>query len=518
MPKVKGRNAFFFFMLEWRKRAEAQGRKFPNGLKDVQADPECNEEWQSLTKQEKGQYEAMAKQDKVAGQIQNKDKKTTVGESISDLEQKAKETKQAIKDMHENIKFSIDTAINLNILPKSKFCFMHINSFFSIIVDNELEYFPAEYAIGIFSLENGIEDVHHIIVSANIPLGCRRQALETSQNSHNIPVEYQGGETDFAVMYAKLITFLEPRKVVNKYPPLYTTRICFKVVQSVLGKLCDAAQQDRDDFKVYELEALFIHLANEAYKKRTDVEIKFIPVYAERMFTRYNYIHEKGFECSFHKFVDGGSEHCSKSILQQWAWILCEEFCKSLEVKMCPGIHYPDKSNVATLTHSISNLKVDDSCESKPENTLLSMTGVSEYHRLKVSSRSYQDELRRRIESKPVQVIDYSKLDEFVAESVDKSVDKLVDKSVDKLVDKPADKPVDKPTNAWKKVVPSYLSEQSLRPPNIENSYVIGASIMDDCMSIDDESFPPIGGRGVPHKSIQTVKRKPPLGKGQGHA
>lgn len=56
----------------------------------------------------------MAKQDKVSGQIQNKDKKTTFGESISDLERKAKETKQAIKDMHENIKFSIDTAINLN--------------------------------------------------------------------------------------------------------------------------------------------------------------------------------------------------------------------------------------------------------------------------------------------------------------------------------------------------------------------------------------------------------------------
>lgn len=30
------------------------------------------------------------------------------------LEKKAKEDQQAIKDMHENIKFNIDTAINLN--------------------------------------------------------------------------------------------------------------------------------------------------------------------------------------------------------------------------------------------------------------------------------------------------------------------------------------------------------------------------------------------------------------------
>lgn len=46
MPKAKGKNAFFFFMLDWKKRAEAQGREFPNGLKDVQQDPDCNEEWQ----------------------------------------------------------------------------------------------------------------------------------------------------------------------------------------------------------------------------------------------------------------------------------------------------------------------------------------------------------------------------------------------------------------------------------------------------------------------------------------
>lgn len=129
------------------------------------------------------------------------------------------------------------------VLPKLKFCFIHVNHFFSTIVENNIEYFPAEYALGIFSFENGIEDVHHIIVSAQIPLGFKREALETSQNSHQIPVEYQGGETDFAVMYAKLISFLEPRKLVNTYPPLYATKGCIKVVKSVLTKLSDAARK-----------------------------------------------------------------------------------------------------------------------------------------------------------------------------------------------------------------------------------------------------------------------------------
>jgi len=129
---------------------------------------------------------------------------------------------------------------------------MHVNYFFAMIVNNNLEYFPAEYALGIFSLENGIEDVHHIIVSANIPLGYKREALETSQTSHNIPIEYQGGETDFAIMYMKLINFLEPRKVVNKYPPIYTTKDCKIMVQSVIAKLSDAARKYTfDHFNIF---------------------------------------------------------------------------------------------------------------------------------------------------------------------------------------------------------------------------------------------------------------------------
>lgn len=128
-------------------------------------------------------------------------------------------------------------------MPQLKFCFVHVNWFFTIIVDNTTQYFPAEYAFGVFSLEKGIEDVHHTIVSAKIPLGYRREALEISQNSHNIPVEYAGGETNFAIMYKKLVNFLESRKLVDQYPYLYTTKNFTKAVQSLIGKLSDAARK-----------------------------------------------------------------------------------------------------------------------------------------------------------------------------------------------------------------------------------------------------------------------------------
>jgi len=45
---------------------------------------------------------------------------------------------------------------------------------------------------------------------------------------------------------------------------------------------------------------------------------------------------------------------------------------------------------------------------------------------LKVSSRTYEEEMRRRNESKPVQVIDYSKLQESTSKPIDESVNKSV--------------------------------------------------------------------------------------------
>lgn len=35
-------------MADWKKRAETEGRTFPNGFRDVQADPDCNAEWQVM--------------------------------------------------------------------------------------------------------------------------------------------------------------------------------------------------------------------------------------------------------------------------------------------------------------------------------------------------------------------------------------------------------------------------------------------------------------------------------------
>lgn len=39
------KNAYYFFMLDWKRQEENKGCCFPNGLRDVQSDWRCNNMW-----------------------------------------------------------------------------------------------------------------------------------------------------------------------------------------------------------------------------------------------------------------------------------------------------------------------------------------------------------------------------------------------------------------------------------------------------------------------------------------
>lgn len=79
--------------------------------------------------------------------------------------------------------------------------------------------------------------------------------------------------------------------------------------------------------------------------------------------------------------MDGGSEYCSRSILHQWGWKMCEEFCEPLEVDMKPGVHYPEETdcNYKLMMQSLANLNIRRKIPQVSEqySSVVSMTGVS---------------------------------------------------------------------------------------------------------------------------------------------
>ena len=51
-----------------------------------------------------------------------------------------------------------------------------------------------------------------------IPLGWKRDAIETNQQTHQIPIELEDGQSDFSYMFNELTKFLESNKTGNKFP------------------------------------------------------------------------------------------------------------------------------------------------------------------------------------------------------------------------------------------------------------------------------------------------------------
>ncbi|XP_076236936.1 protein maelstrom homolog [Calliopsis andreniformis] len=470
--KAKGQNAFYFFMLEWKRKQEKKGRVFPNGLKDISNNPDLNEEWRNLPKQQKGYYEAQAKESKIQAQGALT-KKTALGESIDEVYESEKREQEFHQNMLQYIESVVSMGTQHNNLEKIKFIFIHVNWFYKREIGiNKYDFCPAEFAIAEFSLENGIENMYHEIINAKIPLGWRRDAYETSMETHKIPVELKVGEENFALMYDKLIAILKANKTGNKFPPLYTAKDMNIAVESLLKRMTEAAKKSTDDFVIYSLEALFGALRNAATQKVDDCSIPL--VIAEIEFGKDIFVSEQNLECSYHKNIDGTSQYCSMAVVKRWGFTICDHCCEFLNIPMIKGIHCPvSESHIKSSVEEnievhMNKLNINEQCK------MVSMTGVSEDYRRRVSERSYQEEQRRRNECKPLEIIDHSKFNTISNVSI---------------------------------------PGRPLRLPKTKSRAV--SEMPENLPSFNASDFPPMGGRGtVPKKDEKDIKFS--LGRGRG--
>ncbi|XP_026301766.1 protein maelstrom homolog isoform X3 [Apis mellifera] len=290
------KTAFYFFMLDWQKRQQWRGKTF-NSLKDVAADPKCSEEWKNISPQDKEIYIVKAKDSKIKAQG---NKKTTIGEDLSEMELNAKREQEFQQKMLEYINSVISMGLLHNNLQKLKFIFIHVNWFYKKEIGiNKCEFCPAEFAVAQFSLKNGIENIYHEVLKMKIPLGWKRDAIEISQQTHQIPIELEEGQSDFSYMFSELIKFLETNKTGNKFPPLFTTKNLIPVVESLLIKMVEVNNGSVNDFLIYSIEALFGALRNAAVQK---VDNRSIPlIVAENEFSKDFLCNIRGFECDISK-------------------------------------------------------------------------------------------------------------------------------------------------------------------------------------------------------------------------
>ncbi|XP_061942208.1 protein maelstrom 2-like isoform X3 [Apis cerana] len=460
------KTAFYFFMLDWQKRQQWRGKTFKS-LKDVAADPKCSEEWKNISPQDKEIYIAKAKDSKIKAQGC---KKTTIGEDLSEMELNAKREQEFQQKMLEYINSVISMGLLHNNLQKLKFIFIHVNWFYKKEIGiNKCEFCPAEFAVAQFSLKNGIEDIYHEVLKMKIPLGWKRDAIEISQQTHQIPIELEEGQSDFSYMFNELIKFLETNKTGNKFPPLFTTKNLIPVVESLLIKMVEVNNGSVNDFLIYSIEALFGALRNAAVQK---VDNRSIPlIVAENEFSKDFLCNIRGFECDFHKIIDM-SQYCSKSIVKRWGFTICDYCCQYLNIELIEGVHCPKETSFLQSTDQDTSIQEITNIDIHIKHLNIN-DKISKEYKNNTSKQNYINDQRQCNEIKPLDIIDHCKASTSTSHNLTLNI-----------------------------------STCSMRIPNTIPQTLIGVQEnIDPCID-----FPPIGGRGINYKRKAT-NIKLPLGK-----
>uniref|UniRef100_A0A1B6KNM8 HMG box domain-containing protein n=1 Tax=Graphocephala atropunctata TaxID=36148 RepID=A0A1B6KNM8_9HEMI len=350
MPKKKQpRNAFFYFMMDYKARCERNGERFPNGLRDVQI--EAGPEWDALPANEKKKYQDMAKDEKSKSKGEAV-KVTCWHTPFKVVDDQIDEQERSKHEMNNYIENKIQSLSTVKLLAEQKFYLIHVNYF--CISEGECHH-PAELAISEFSIREGVTNVFNTIIEPGIPLGYRHEALQKAEKSHKIPIENNGGEKDFCKILSHVKSFLEPGRVANGgvYPPMYTVEdliilnTSITAVKSVMKNLLDAGMVEENLFPIYSLEKLFLELRRAVRQLNDEEDLASIPeisvVKSELEKDIFNL--QGNIACQFH-YNEEAVENCSKSFVQRWAYMICDHCCLGLEIPVIQGKHIPLNADV----------------------------------------------------------------------------------------------------------------------------------------------------------------------------
>ncbi|KAK3921279.1 Protein maelstrom-like protein [Frankliniella fusca] len=384
--KKQPRNAFYFFMMDWKKEKEEQGQRFSNLQEVTQL---CSDDWKHLPEHNLLIYKQMEKEAKGRDKDDKANKYDSLGKPFSQIENERREQELASQKMYSDIDDMLMTLAS-NVDYISNHCFFLIHSNVYCYWGQQKRYIPAEVAISKFNLKNGVIDTYHVFPAPNtdngeIPLGYRYEVNQNTDTVHSIPDprEFNLVEKDWEKIRQDVYEFLGVKGETD-FPPLFTMKgddantNCYET--SCRSFLDFVSIFSDEEFRLYDLSLFFFKLyevcSNLACKLFDDEEEAFVVQgVAHQQLTRDYYNHEQGITCKFHTDTDYYF-NCSKSFVQRWVFLICEFCCKALRLKMIPGKHCistakisytddqqtrrPPQSQQTSNTVRMSNLSLED--------------------------------------------------------------------------------------------------------------------------------------------------------------
>lgn len=330
---------YYFFMMEYKKKKEAEGYTFRGGTFELQE--KASPHWNKMTMEEREPYQKMAQQHREFLR-HNGEKYTSQGIPLSVVEAEQKARVQKTDLIKNTIAGMLDAGVASNELEKVEFFFI---SFAYFCVTSNGTYIPAEMGLTRFSLRDGVKDKLHMFIDpGKLPLGFSYDAKVHSESDHQLPIPPDAmGEKDNDEIVLRLFNFLTQGE---KMPPLFTETSEIKVVENILKGILTQANMDENTLLVCPLSEMFYQL-----KRATEsfgMDIKTFPSVhiAQAIIQKDVYEYTKDIACDFHE-EKGNGKYCPLSKCVRWAYIISDSCCLDLSIEMKPGRHLPLNADTA---------------------------------------------------------------------------------------------------------------------------------------------------------------------------
>ncbi|CAG9788402.1 unnamed protein product [Diatraea saccharalis] len=340
MPKKQPRNAFYFFMIDYKEEQRKKGINYANMAEVAEA---AGPLWRDAPPSVRKKFEEMAKKEKQKKNIPEM-KFTSTGVSFAEIDRQEKELKEAEENERQDIK---------NIVKLKSFNGDIINEDFYLIDVNYFckagnEYIIAESTVLRFNLKDGIKDQYHEIINpGKIPVG---YASDVKLGSQEIGLEMPDESlprTNYFQILANLIDYLKQQNPdVKAMPPLFTMPEKVAPVHDFILQMCTRAAEDDSIFRVYKLDTLFFTLIN-AIKSRSDEGFPKDSL-ALAQLKKDPFKYTPGLGCEIHEETDKCIE-CSTSRVKRWAYTVLDSCCPVAALEMRPGDHVPHDTDLDSV-------------------------------------------------------------------------------------------------------------------------------------------------------------------------
>ncbi|PSN52729.1 hypothetical protein C0J52_06145 [Blattella germanica] len=330
--KKKQKNAFYFFMMDFKKKSEDKGLVF-SGQKELAQ--KATPFWDTLEPQNKWMFEEEARKVREIEGI-NMEKYTCQGKSHVQLEREMKEETEKYMNMMYEIENTVRSLNVSTTLRTHVFYTIHVNYYCRQECGM---YTPCEIALAAFNFADGVKETYHTLINpGHIPLGYKFDAHKTSEETHNIPVPPEDfkGETNYQKIFTSIKQFLT-RRVMS---PVFTLPENIEAVKNVLWQLQESVNPDLEDmFHVYPLTKLFYELRNLSASSSNSIGFSEFSL-AENELERDDFSFARGLACDFHKGSDA-LPYCSLLHVKSWIFLIMKSCCKDLGIDLKPGLHCP---------------------------------------------------------------------------------------------------------------------------------------------------------------------------------